>query len=68
MSKYIDSGIITAKKIPGNRRNFNRDASIEVYEGGYVRIQQPGDPVDVCLLTLRQVREITRLAEAAVTP
>lgn len=55
------SDIVAAKTIPGNKGNFSRAASVEVFDGGYVRIQQPGHPVDVVLLSPRQLREIVKM-------
>jgi hypothetical protein len=54
------------KTIPGNKSNWLRAADVEAYEGGCVRIQQDGDPVDVVLLTPRQLREIVRMSERQV--
>lgn len=56
------------KTIPGNKSNWNRDVEVEAYEGGCVRIQQGVDPVDVVLLTPRQLREIVRMSKRAAVP
>ena len=59
------SNIVERKTIKGNKWNWNRDADIEVFEDGTVRVQQAGQPVDVVLLTPRQVRAIALASEKA---
>lgn len=56
------SDVVVRKTIRGNQWNYHREASVEVYEGGIVRIQQPGSPVDVVLLTPHQLRQIVKMA------
>lgn len=53
---------VVRKTIKGNKGNFQREANVEVYEGGYVRIQQPGSPEKVVLLTPKQLQEIVKMA------
>lgn len=50
------------EKIRGNKANWQREASVEVYESGVVRIQQDGHPVDVVLLTPRQIDRIAAMS------
>lgn len=57
------SEILLSKKIRGNKWNWQREADIQVFESGVVRIQQSGDPVDVVLLTARQIDEIARYSK-----
>lgn len=37
--------VVKRVMIKGNKDNWRREAQIEVYEGGYVRVQQSGSPV-----------------------
>ena len=59
------SDVLLRKTLRGSAANWNREAEIEVYENGGVRIQQTGEPVDVVLLTAEQIRRIARASEKA---
>lgn len=59
------SDVVARASLRGNKTNYHQRADVVVYDGGYVRIQQDGDRVDVVLLTPAQVREIAKLAEEA---
>ncbi len=63
MSGNEGGGVIERRTISGNKSNWRRAVTVEAYEGGCVRLQAAGNPVDVILLTRRQVREILRMSE-----